>query len=57
MAFQPHGLDSVFHKRLTSAVDKRHVKVFKVRATTTVKDPKREKLEREKAEEARIRDR
>jgi Leo1-like protein len=57
MAFRPASLASVFHKRLAEAVDKRHTKVLKVRSTTTVVDPKRAKAEKEKEEEARIRER
>ena len=37
-------------------MDRRHNKTFKVRSVATVADPAREKAEREKAEEMRIRD-
>ena len=57
IAFRPASLNSRFHKKLTAAVEKRHTKTFKVRRTATVVDPNKEKAEREKAEEARIRSR
>lgn len=54
--FQPATLASGFHKRLTAAVDKRHARQNRIRATTTLEDPKKLKEQREKAEEQRIRD-
>ncbi|KAK9820209.1 hypothetical protein WJX72_007517 [[Myrmecia] bisecta] len=57
IAFRPASLNSTFHKRLAAAVEKRHTKTFRVRHTSTVVDPKKEKAEREKAEEMRIRNR
>ena len=57
MAFRPASLSSRFHRRLTAAVEKKHKKVQKVQKVTTVLDPNKEKAERERAEEQRIRDR
>jgi RNA polymerase-associated protein LEO1 len=54
--FRPATLSSGTHKRLAAVVDRQHVRQQRVRATTTVVDPKKEKEEREKAEEMRIRD-
>lgn len=55
LTFRPASLKSRFHKRLREAVEKRHVKVNRVRSVATVEDPAREKAERERREEARIR--
>ncbi len=58
MAFRPSSIKSRAHKRLTAVMDKRHgFKGSRMQATTTVMDPHREKAERARAEEARIRDR
>eukprot|EP00887_Chlorella_sp_A99_P005619 scaffold1.g5619.t1 len=53
--FQPASLTSGLHKRLTAAVDRQHTRQQKVRATTTLVDPKKVKEQQEKAEEERIR--
>ena len=55
LAFRPASLKSRFHQRLREAVERRHTKVNKVRSVATVEDPAREKAERERREEARIR--
>lgn len=55
LAFRPGSLNSRFHRRLREAVEKRNVKTNRVRRVATVADPVREKQEREKQEEARIR--
>jgi hypothetical protein len=55
LAFRPASLNSRFHRRLREAVEKRHTKVNRVRTVATVSDPKKDKAEREKQEEARIR--
>lgn len=57
VALQPASLSSRLHTRLTAAVDKRHTKVHKVRHTATVSNPARDKDNRAKLEEQRIRDR
>lgn len=54
---RPASLTSKFHRQLTAAAARRHVKVHKVKATATVRDPAALKAEREKAEEERIRSR
>ncbi|EIE23076.1 Leo1-like protein [Coccomyxa subellipsoidea C-169] len=55
LAFRPASLNSRFHQRLREAVERRHTKVNRVRSVATVEDPAREKAERERREEARIR--
>ncbi len=55
LIFRPASLNSRFHQRLRQAVERRHTKVNRVRSVATVEDPAREKAERERAEEARIR--
>lgn len=57
MVFRPSGLNSKSHKQLTAIVDKRHAKVNKLRRMLTEVDPEKEKEEREKVEEQRIKDR
>ena len=53
--FRPASLSSGTHRRLASVLDRHSVRKQKVRATTTLVDPKKEKEEREREEEARIR--
>ena len=57
MAVRPASLASKAHRRLTAALDRRHVKFNRVQHTVTVLDPKKAKSDREKQEEARIRSR
>ncbi|EFN59422.1 hypothetical protein CHLNCDRAFT_137949 [Chlorella variabilis] len=57
MVFQPASLQSNLHKQLRAAADKLHVKTQRVRATTTLVDPKKLKAEQERAEAERIRSR
>ena len=53
--FRPASLTSGTHKRLASVLDRHSTKQQRVRATTTLVDPKKEKEEREREEEERIR--
>lgn len=54
--FHPTGLASSFHQRLKGQVQKHNLPKSRVRATTTLVDPNKLNLEREQAEEQRIRD-
>ena len=57
VTFRPASLTSGSHKRLAAAVERQHgARQQRVRATTTLVDPKKEKEDRERAEEARIKD-
>jgi hypothetical protein len=55
MQLRPASLSSKFHKQLLADSQKKHERMSKIKATTTVADPNRAKAEREKAEEERIR--
>jgi hypothetical protein len=57
MAVRPASLASKAHRRLTAALDRRHVKFNRVQRTVTVLDPKKAKSDLEKDQEARIRSR
>ncbi|KAK9828079.1 hypothetical protein WJX81_001164 [Elliptochloris bilobata] len=57
MVFRPASLNAKFHRRLVEAVEKRHVKAVRVRQVTTMDDPARAKADKEREEEARIRER
>ncbi|GLJ48111.1 hypothetical protein SUGI_1015880 [Cryptomeria japonica] len=57
MRFMPSSLSSKSHKLLTALVDSRHKKSYKVKNVITNTDPEREKEEKEKALEQRIRSR
>lgn len=57
MRFMPSSLSSKSHKMLTALVDSRHKKQYKVKNVITNTDPEREKEEKEKALEQRIRSR
>jgi RNA polymerase-associated protein LEO1 len=54
--FHPTGLASSFHQRLKGQVQKHNLPKSRVKATTTLVDPNKLNLEREQAEEQRIRD-
>jgi len=58
ITLRPASLTSTSHKRLAAAVVKHHgsSRQLRVRATTTLVDPKKEKEDQEKAEAARIKD-
>lgn len=57
LTVQPASLSSAFHKRLTANADRKHAKQLRVRHTATVANPLKERAEREKREEDRIRSR
>ncbi|KFM26606.1 RNA polymerase-associated protein LEO1 [Auxenochlorella protothecoides] len=57
LVFQPASLSSGFHRRLAASVEGTSARVGRVKGTTTLADPARQKRERELAEEGRIRDR
>lgn len=57
MRFMPSSLSSKSHRLLTALVDSRHKKSHKVKNVITNTDPEREKEEKEKALEQRIRSR
>eukprot|EP00252_Welwitschia_mirabilis_P009755 TRINITY_DN2260_c0_g1_i2.p1 TRINITY_DN2260_c0_g1~~TRINITY_DN2260_c0_g1_i2.p1 ORF type:complete len:638 (+),score=203.68 TRINITY_DN2260_c0_g1_i2:366-2279(+) len=57
MKFMPSSLTSKSHKMLTALVDSHHKKSYKVKNVITNTDPEREKEEKEKAHEQRIRSR
>lgn len=58
ITLRPASLTSTSHKRLAAAVVKHHgsSRQLRVRATTTLVDPKKEKEDQERAEAARIKD-
>lgn len=57
LTLRPASLTSASHKRLAKAVEKQHGgRQSKVRHTTTIVDPRKQKEKLEKEEEARIRD-
>lgn len=58
ITLRPASLTSGSHKRLAAAVERQHgpSRQQRVRATTTLMDPKKQKEQVEKAEEARIKD-
>jgi len=57
LVFRPSSLTSGSHRRLAAAVDKHHsTRQQRVRPTITLVDPIKDKEDREKAEEMRIRD-
>ncbi len=57
LTLRPSSLNSKSHKLLAAATAMRHAKVTKVKKTFTTVDPEREKLDLEKEELARIKDR
>uniref|UniRef100_A0A0C9RWC4 TSA: Wollemia nobilis Ref_Wollemi_Transcript_9075_2392 transcribed RNA sequence n=1 Tax=Wollemia nobilis TaxID=56998 RepID=A0A0C9RWC4_9CONI len=57
MRFMPSSLSSKSHRLLTALVDSQHKKSYKVKNVITNTDPEREKEEKEKALEQRIRSR
>lgn len=57
VAFRPASLSNAFHRRLAAAVDKRHVKTSRMKATATISNPSSTMARIEKEEDEKIRSR